>query len=61
MIAKDKSYRFRLPQQLFVLAEAKAESEDIRLAQVLRRLLSGWVNGEIELPAYHSPEDRDDE
>lgn len=52
MIPKDKSFRFRLPQELFDRAEAKAEAEDLRLAQVLRRLLSAWINGEIDLPQY---------
>ena len=52
MIPKDKPFRFRLPQELFDLAEIKAAREDITLAQVLRRLLSAWVAGEIELPRY---------
>lgn len=52
MIPKDKSFRFRLSQELFDRAEAKAEAEDLRLAQVLRRLLSAWINGEIDLPQY---------
>jgi len=52
MIPKDKSYRFRLPQELFDRADIKAQAEDITLAQVLRRLLSAWTNGEIELPKY---------
>lgn len=56
MITKDKSYRFRLPQELYNLAEAKAKSEDITLAQVLRRLLRAWVTGEIVLPPYRSIE-----
>jgi|GEM_PF-1355420 len=52
MIPKDKSFRFRLPQELFDLAETKAQREDITLAQVLRRFLSAWVAGEIVLPPY---------
>lgn len=59
MISKDKSYRFRLPQELFALAEAKAAREDITLAQVLRRLLSAWVADEIDLPAYRDLSEED--
>jgi len=40
---KDKSYRFRLPNELFEAATAKAVSEDLTLAQVLRRFLREWV------------------
>jgi predicted DNA binding CopG/RHH family protein len=40
---KDKSYRFRLPSDLFEAARAKAEREDLTLAQVLRRFLREWV------------------
>ena len=40
---KDKSYRFRLPSELFKAARAKAEREDLTLAQVLRRFLRDWV------------------
>ena len=40
---KDKSYRFRLPNDLFEAARAKAEREDLTLAQVLRRFLREWV------------------
>ena len=40
---KDKSYRFRLPSELFSAARAKAEREDLSLAQVLRRFLREWV------------------
>ncbi|MBM4461547.1 MAG: hypothetical protein FJ011_27955 [Chloroflexi bacterium] len=56
MVHKDKSFRFRLPQELFDLAEAKAQREDITLAQVLRRFMSAWVAGEIELPPYREIE-----
>ena len=59
MIPKDKSFRFRLPQALFALAEAKAQQEDITLAQVLRRLLSAWVAGELELPPYRGVTEED--
>ena len=52
MVPKDKSYRFRLPQELFAVAEPRPSDEDLTLAQVLRRLLSAWVAGEIELPPY---------
>ena len=41
---KDKSYRFRLPSDLFEEAKAKAEREDLTLAQVLRRFLREWVD-----------------
>jgi hypothetical protein len=61
MIPKDKSFRFRLPQDLFNLAEAKAAREDITLAQVLRRLLSAWVAGEIVLPPYRDIGVREDD
>jgi hypothetical protein len=40
---KDKSYRFRLPSELFEAARAKAEREDLTLAQVLRHFLREWV------------------
>ena len=40
---KDKSYRFRLPSELFEAALTKARREDLTLAQVLRRLLRDWV------------------
>jgi predicted DNA binding CopG/RHH family protein len=40
---KDKSYRFRLPSDLFEAAMAKAAREDLNLAQVLRRFLRQWV------------------
>jgi hypothetical protein len=40
---KDKSYRFRLPSDLFEAAQAKAERQDLTLAQVLRRFLREWV------------------
>ena len=42
---KDKSYRFRLPNELFEAAQAKASREDLSLAQVLRRFLREWVKG----------------
>jgi hypothetical protein len=40
---KDKSYRFRLPSELFDAAMARAAREDLTLAQVLRRFLRQWV------------------
>ena len=40
---KDKSYRFRLPSELFEAAKAKAVREDLTLAQVLRHFLREWV------------------
>ena len=42
-MAKDKSYRFLMPQELFEKAMAKARREDLTLAQVLRRFLREWV------------------
>ena len=48
---KDKSYRFRLPNELFEAARAKALREDLTLAQVLRRFLRQWVaEGKPEEP-----------
>lgn len=48
---KDKSYRFRLPSELFEAATAKAASEDLTLAQVLRRFLREWTGkGAPEVP-----------
>jgi predicted DNA binding CopG/RHH family protein len=49
---KDKSYRFRLPSELFDAAKAKAEREDLTLAQVLRRFLREWVS-------EHPPEEHE--
>jgi len=40
---KDKSYRFRLSSELFEAATAKAQGEDMTLAQVLRRFLREWT------------------
>ena len=34
---------FRLPQELYDQAKAKAKREDITLSQVLRRCLREWV------------------
>lgn len=56
MVGKDKSYRFLLPQELFDAAQRKADREDVILAQVMRRLLSAWTAGEIELPPYRQIE-----
>lgn len=52
---KDKSYRFRLPTELFEAAKAKAKSEDLTLAQVLRRFLREWVADPPE-PEQGEPE-----
>lgn len=52
MVRKDKSYRFLLSQELFDAALQKADDEDLILAQVMRRLVSAWVAGKIELPPY---------
>ena len=51
---KDKSYRFRLPSEIFDAAMAKAEREDLTLAQVLRRFLREWVS-------EHPPKEREQE
>jgi len=59
MIPKDKNYRVRLPQEVFDRAQAKARDEDLNLAQVVRRLLSAWINGEIELPGYKGVSEED--
>ena len=59
MPAKDRSYRFRLPGELFVAAAQKAERSDLTLAQVLRRFLRAWVAGEINLPEP-KPSDAED-
>jgi hypothetical protein len=48
----DKSYRFRLPNELFEAARQKAQREDLSLAQVLRRFIRAWVTGEIEMPPH---------
>ena len=40
---KDKSYRLRLPTELFEAARAKAVREDLTLAQLLRLFLRDWV------------------
>ncbi len=52
---KDKSYRFRLSSELFEAARAKAEQEDLTLAQVLRRFLREYIKdceeGESAEPA----------
>jgi hypothetical protein len=52
MVGKDKSYRFRLSNQLFEAAQRKAVQEDLSIAQVLRRFLMSWVTDEIELPLH---------
>jgi predicted HicB family RNase H-like nuclease len=39
----DTVFRFRLPAELLEAAKAKAEREDVSLAQVLRRCLRTWV------------------
>ena len=49
---QDKSYRFRLSNELFEAAMQKAEREDLTLSQVLRRFLRAWVVGELETPPY---------
>jgi len=39
----DKKITFRLPQELYDRARAKAKREDITLSQVLRRCLRKWL------------------
>ena len=58
MVGKDKSYRFRLSNQLFETARQKAERDDLTLAQVLRRFLMAWVTGEVELPLHAEFEEK---
>ena len=41
---KNAKYQFRLPQGLLDKALEKARSEDLSLAQVLRRLLREWLD-----------------
>ena len=53
---KDKSYRFRLPAELFEAARAKAERQDLTLAQVLRRFLREWIEDDPP-PEEAKPED----
>jgi hypothetical protein len=52
MRKQDKSYRFRLPNQLFEAAMRKAKREDLALAQALRRLIRAWVAGDLETPPH---------
>lgn len=40
---------FRLPQELYDRAKAKAKREDITLSQVLRRCLREWVKDDHAL------------
>ncbi len=40
----ETSITFRLPEDLYDRAKAKAKREDITLSQVLRRYLRGWVS-----------------
>ena len=49
MASKDKSYRFRLSNELLEAALQKAKCEDLSLAQVLRHFLRTWVAGDLEL------------
>ena len=53
---KDKSYRFRLSSELFEAATAKAQGEDMTLAQVLRRFLRKWT----ETGTSEEPEQEED-
>jgi len=56
IMEKDKSYRFRLPAELFEAARAKAERQDLTLAQVLRRFLREWIEDDPP-PEEAKPED----
>jgi hypothetical protein len=53
---KDKSYRFRLPTELFEAASAKAKRQDLTLAQVIRRFLREWLEDDSP-PEEAEPED----
>jgi hypothetical protein len=44
---KDARYQFRLPKDLLDAALEKARVQDMSLAQVLRRLLRGWVKNDL--------------
>ena len=59
MVSKDKSYRFRLSNELFEAALQKAKREDLSLAQVLRRFLRTWVAGDLELRLHIESEGED--
>ena len=52
----DKSYRIRMPTELFERALAKAKREDLTLAQVIRRFLREWVEDPPEEPGQGGPE-----
>ena len=43
---KDTRYQFRLSQDLLDTALEKARSQDLSLAQVLRRLLREWIQND---------------
>ena len=47
---EDSKLTFRLPQELYKRAKAKAKREDITLSQVLRHCLRQWVREEDERP-----------
>ncbi len=51
----DKSYRFRLPSELFEKASAKAKRQDLSLSQVVRRLLREWVEDPPEQDEQRQP------
>ena len=44
MATQDKSYRFRLPKDLSDAAMEKARSQDLTLAQAIRRFPREWVS-----------------
>ena len=56
----DKSYRLRLPTELFEKAMAKAQREDLALSQVMRKLLREWITEDLSLETREGslPENR---
>ncbi len=44
---KNTKYQIRLPRHLYTTARKKADQEDIALAQVIRRFLRRWTEGEL--------------
>ena len=41
----------RMPRDLHKAARVKAIEDDVSLSEAIRRLVQGWVAGEIQLPA----------
>jgi len=45
--SKNTRYQIRLPLDLYTTARQKADKEDVALAQVLRRFLRRWTEGDL--------------